>query len=425
VKFSSKKPEQASVLVVTLITCGVIATVLASYLVLLSTRYNVNARSMCWNSAMPVLEAGIEEAMTHLQADTNSPSANGWASGTVGGQPVNSKRRNFADGSYFNVAIYNAASLSPTIYSSGFVPAPYGRGYISRTVRVLTTKPRAFGVPISANGQVTISGGYTDSYNSCLGAYSTNSNGLGTNGSVATDYKALKAISLSGSAHIYGTATTGPGGTVYASGGSSVGDNAWNATSTGVEPGWSDDTMNVAFPTNAPPAGPFTMLPSPTVVGGSNITYVPTGTYIASAFTSSSKTKPMIVTGNAIIYLTGNVTVSGDGFIQIMPGASLTLYVGGGNPTISGGGVINGTLQAVNFSYYGLNTSTKLTVSGGGTFIGTINAPQADLVISGSGDIYGSAIVNTYNNSGGANFHYDECLGAPGNFYTITSWREL
>ena len=424
-KFSSSKQAQGSVLVVTLITCGVIATVLASYLILLSTRYNLTARSMCWNSAMPVLEAGIEEAMTHLQSDTNSPSANGWAWETVGGQVVNRKLRPFADGSYALVYIRNAAAISPTIFSSGFVPAPYGRGYISRTVRVTTTRPRSFPAAISANAQVTVSGGFTDSYSSCVGAYSITNNGLGTNGSVATNYKAAKAISLSGDAMIYGTATTGAGGTVYTSGGSSVGDVAWNATSDGVQPGWGDDDMNVAFPTNAPPPGPYTPLPLPTPINGSNITYVSSGTYSAASFTSSDKTKPMIVTGDAVIYLTGNVTVSGSGYIEIRPGASLKLYVGGTNPTISGGGVINQTLQPANFSYFGMNTSTKLTVSGGGQFIGTINAPQAALTISGSGDIFGAAIVNSYVNSGGANFHYDECLGATNNFVTITSWREL
>src|SRR6266540_871320 len=123
-KFLSKKREQGSVLIVTLITCGVIATVLGSYLVLLSTRYNLTARSMAWNATMPVLESGIEEALSHLQYDTNSPGANGWDGGTYGGQPVNTKRRDFADGSYALVNIADAASANPTIYSSGFVPAP-------------------------------------------------------------------------------------------------------------------------------------------------------------------------------------------------------------------------------------------------------------------------------------------------------------
>src|SRR6266516_369941 len=119
-RFLSKKREQGSVLIITMITCGVIATVLGSYLVLLSSRYNLTARSMVWNATMPVLESGIEEAMTHLQYDTNSPGANGWDAGTYGGQTVNTKTRNFADGSYALVNVANAAADNLTISSSWF-----------------------------------------------------------------------------------------------------------------------------------------------------------------------------------------------------------------------------------------------------------------------------------------------------------------
>src|ERR1019366_6525772 len=105
-KFPSKKREEGSVLVTTLIVCVVIGTLLASYLTLMSTRYKLTVRSKCWNAAMPVLEAGLEEALTHLHAEPGSPSANGWTAGTVGGQPVYTKQRSFADGSYFYVTIY-------------------------------------------------------------------------------------------------------------------------------------------------------------------------------------------------------------------------------------------------------------------------------------------------------------------------------
>jgi len=50
-------------LMVTMITCLIIGTVLASFLVLISRRYNMTIRSAAWNAAMPVLEAGIEEGL--------------------------------------------------------------------------------------------------------------------------------------------------------------------------------------------------------------------------------------------------------------------------------------------------------------------------------------------------------------------------
>jgi len=423
-RFVRKKREQGSVLVISMVTCMVIATVLASYLAMISTRYSLTVRSMDWNAAIPVLEAGVEEALTHLHDDVY-PTANGWTNGTYAGQAVVSKTRTFTDGSYAKVHIANAASVNPIIYSQGFVPAPLGKGYIRRAVRV--TAAKAITVTsggIAANGLITLSGGATiDSYSSCLGAYSTN-NWHGTNASVQTNSQLKPAIKVD-TAHVYGTVNTGPVGTVSIGGGA-VGDVAWNATSSGIQPGWSDYDMNVAFPSNAPPPLPYTPMPLPTVIGGSNITYLPSGTFSAASFTSSDSTKPMFVTGNAILYLTGNLTVQGSGYIKIFPGASLTLYTGGNNNVVSGGGVVNGTQQPANFTFFGTKTNTKITVSGSGVFIGTINAPQAALTISGSGGMFGAAIVNTYTGSGGSSFHYDECLNAPNaGLLTLTSWVEL
>jgi len=421
-KLSLQKQERGGVLVVALITCFVIATVLASYLLLISNRYKMTVRSMGWNTAIPVSEAGIEEALTHLQADTNNPSANNWTAATVAGQPVYTKSRNFTDGSYFDVVIHNATATNPIIYSSGFVPAPLRAGYITRTVRVTTSKGKAFPGGISASGLITLSGGMVDSYNSCNGPYSV-SNRLGTNATVATNSQLNPAIKV-GTNHVYGHVNTGALGTVNFTGGA-VGDVAWNATSSGIQPGWGGNDMNVAFPPNAPPAGGPFFPPPVDNSGGSNITLLGNGTYQMASFTTSlNATKPMFVTGNATLYVVGNVNIAGTGYIKVFPGASLTLIVGGAT-TISGGGVINGTGVPGNFSLIGLPTATIINYSGSAEFVGTVNAPQAAMTLNGSSGVFGAAIVKTYLSNGSGSFHYDECLGAPSKFLTITSWREL
>src|SRR5688572_32800454 len=175
-QFTFNRREQGSILLVIVIACLVIATVLASYLLLISNRYGVIMRSMDWNAAMPVLEAGIEEALTHLQYDTNNPNGSGWADCTIDGQTVVAKTRNFNDGSHADVYIVNAASKNPTIYSSGFVPAPFGHGYIARTVRVDTTIPSEFGKAIAASSTITFNPRapiVIDSFKSGDPAYST------------------------------------------------------------------------------------------------------------------------------------------------------------------------------------------------------------------------------------------------------------
>ena len=132
----------------------------------------------------------------------------------------------------------------------------------------------------------------------------------------------------------------------------------------------------------------------------------------------------MVVTGNATFVVTGNFSMSGHSFIYIAPNASLQLIVGGSTTTLSGGGVVNGTGIAANFSYIGLPSNTSVSYSGGSTFIGTVNAPEADFSISGGSDFTGAAIVKSFNDSGGSNVHYDEALAGNG-LLVMTSYTEL
>ena len=421
-KISCKQRNQGSTLFICLVACLIAGIVLASYLTLVSNRFNMSMRSKCWNEALPVLEAGIEEGMTHLHDDTNV-TANGWAPGVVSGQTVYRKTRTFPDGSYYQVTLENATSTNPIIFSSGFVPAPNfsKAGYISRMVEVSTSKPKIFNNAIAATGPISMNGNaMVDSYSSCAGPYSAG-NSLGTNGSIATDDQAAGSISL-GNAQIYGTATTGSGGSVTYGPHGGVGDDNWNASHSGIESGWSGDTMNVSFPSNSPPTGGPFLAPPVSPVGGTNVTLLTGGNYQMSGFTSGGQ--PMFVTGPSVLYVTGNVNLSGTAYIQIFPGASLTLIVGGGTTAIAGQGVVNGTGIPANFSLLGLSSATNINYSGNADFVGTINAPQANFTLSGNASVYGAAIVNSFTGTGNGSLHYDSCVNA-GDALVISSWVEL
>ena len=417
------KSRDGGALVVTLVVAVIMGIAICSYLTLLGSRNKIAMRSTAWNTAMPTVEEGIEEALAHLHADPSTPSANGWGSTNVAGQTGYWKRRTNSEGSYFFATIYNYSATNPIIYSAGFVPTPLGGSgdYITRLVRVqATNSPTVFSKNIAAGGQITLSGGAViDGYNSSNGPYNTTSNRNAVGG-IVTNSKVSKAINV-GTATVYGTASTGPGGTVYVNGGA-VGDTTWDASNTGIEPGWTNNNVNVSYPTNSPPTGsPFT--PSITSGGGSNIMYLGSGLYQTASFTSSDSTKPMVVTGNATLWITGDLTVSGSGYIYISPGASLTLYVGG-QATVSGGGVVNGTGLPSNFSLVGLSSSDKMTYSGSADFVGTINAPEADVTVSGGADVYGAVICSTFTSSGGSGVHYDQGLaGFTG--LVVIAWTEL
>jgi hypothetical protein len=431
-KLTRQNSQRGSAFLVSLVGGVLIGTVLCSYLVLVTNRDALSLRATAWNAAMPVLEAGIEEALTHLHEDSNNPTANGWQQDQVNGQTVYWKCRFLPDGSYYCVTNFDITSTTPYIQSAGFVPAPLRDGqFISRLVQVtLTNPPSEFSRAIAANGSVQLSGGSTvDGYSSALGAYDVATN-RNASGGIATDSQQASAINV-GSAHVYGTAVTGPGGTVSVSDGA-VGDVSWNdGNNIGPESGWVDDTMNVTFiPNSAPEPNPTFLPPMVVSAGGSNVTYLTGGTYELNNFVSNDKSQPMIVIGNATLWVPGNFFVNGSGYIYVAPGAKLQLYVGGTDPkvssvvSISGGGIVNGTGTPANLSIFGLPSCNMINYSGQADFVGTMNAPQANVNFNGNASIYGAIIANTFTSSGTTSVHYDQALAGAG-ILTVTSWREL
>jgi len=413
-----KKSAEGSTLVITIVISALIGSVLCSFLVLISARNQGSMRALAWNSAIPVLEAGIEEALTHLNDDKGNPSANSWTPTQVGGHKAYWKRGELPDGSHFYVTNLNVASTQPLIYSAGYVPSPLkDHEFISRVVKVTTTNPASpFNLAIAANSLVKLSGSaIVDGYNSAFPYSPTNRM---ANGGVGTDSQEPNAIDV-GSAHIYGRAVTGPGGSVSVAGGS-VGD---LSQVIGRQDGWTGNDMNVYFQDNSPPIGQPPTSPTYNTENGSNITVLASGNYVMDKFISSKMTRPMFVTGDATLLVTGDFLVNGSGYVYIEQGASLKLYVGG-TGRISGGGVVNGTGSPSKFSYYGLPTSSRLTYNGQADFVGTINAPQADVVISGGSSVYGAVICNTFSCSGGSGVHYDQALNG-GGILLVTSWKEM
>jgi hypothetical protein len=192
--------------------------------------------------------------------------------------------------------------------------------------------------------------------------------------------------------------------------------------------------MNVSFQQAQPPSG-FFVTPARTQAGGSNITYLSASSSqfiykVDGNMNTSLANKPIVVPGgvNAALWVTGDFTVNGTGYVYIAPNASLTLYIGG-KGSISGGGVVNdsqgnGAGKPGSFSYYGLPTSTSLIYSGQADFVGTIYAPQAAVNITGGSSVFGAIICDSFTCSGGSGVHYDQGLSG-GGLLTVISWREI
>ncbi len=425
------------VLVVTLATIFIIAMILTSYLTLANQINASVARSQRWNQAIPVLESGLEEALTQLHyAGTNISllTSNSWTHGTDG---LYHKARAFSDGSYFNASIQSA--INPVIISTGFVPVLYvstatSTNYLSRRVKVVTQQQAVTPGGLNAIGSITISGAaYLDSFDSSDPNYSANGLYVASkrkaNALALTDSGAAGAVSLAGSAMIYGSVTTGPGGTVTFSGVTAVGTAAWDASHTGVDPGYFADDANVQF-NNA--AAPFTYGSGTTPssgsygYGGTNYNYLlGTGNYNMASL-SLSGIQRMAVTGNTTLYVNGSFSTGNSAYIYIAPGASLTLYVNG-SVSISGAGVVNGTQSASQCAIYGMPGCTSITCANSGAFIGTICAPEAALAFSGAAGASGGFTARTIALSNSGAVHYDEHLAnaGSGGGYVVMSWSEF
>src|SRR5436189_2025270 len=71
---------QGSALLLALLTAFVICLALTTYLYLVSNQNRSVMRSMAWNSSIPLVEAGIEEAQTQLNyAPVVNMATNGWS----------------------------------------------------------------------------------------------------------------------------------------------------------------------------------------------------------------------------------------------------------------------------------------------------------------------------------------------------------
>src|SRR6185503_6463123 len=448
---ANQTKTQGSVLLITLMTAWVIGISLVSYLTLVANLNRRTYHSHSWTACIPILEAGIEEALTQLNYNNgeglNNATAHGW---TVAMNGVCFKRRDVGtDGGYFVVTIDPNASATPVITSQGYVPAPGNTGtpmggenafgmilatvtgqstpaMISRTVRLGTVLQNAGGGQGGINTKGTIlfnGGGSLDSFDSSDPNYSTNGKYDSTkrkaNGRALSNSSAADAIHVDNS-YIYGSVTTGPGGGTVSINGGSVGDAAWNASNpnTGlarIQTGHQTGDANVQFDD---PAEPFLWGSGSTPVaasaGGTNYNYVVDGAintkWNLPGGVNIGLGKSMIITGGDVtLYVNGNFTTLGSGFVYVAPGASLKLYVAG-------------TLNV-----YGLGTATSNWIySGSSGFIGTVYSPHNNFTFSGSAGAFGSFSANTVTISGGASLHYDETLsGSIDPVYVASSWNEI
>jgi len=215
------------------------------------------------------------------------------------------------------------------------------------------------------------------------------------------------AISVN-NGHIYGRASTGPGGTILCGKGA-VGDLLWNVDDFGVQPGHADHNASVSLQDNSLPSPWVASTPGAGTFEGQDYAYLlGTGNYELPSLNLAGG-EAMAVSGNAILHVAGDFTSGGTSFVYIAPGATLRLYIGG-KLAASGKGLINAGGRPSACSIFGLPTCTAITFDGTSAFYGVVDAPQATLTFSGTTDASGSFIADNIVLNGNVGVHYDESL---------------
>jgi hypothetical protein len=465
--------QQGNVLLGTMIVSGLLGVAMASYLKLVSQEYSIAHRSQSWNMAMPVAEAGVEEALTHLYF--NAPSnmvSDGWTQ-TNGNAFVKQRVlcQDEDQNAWYQVII--VGTNNPIIFSQGYVRLRAQTNDISRKVLVTTRRDGLFTKGMVAKEQIDLNGnGVTaDSFDSADPNFSTNGGydpgKRKDNGDIASNSGLINSLDV-GNADIWGSIATGPGGGVAIGPQGSVGDLAWLASGTnGIQEGHYTSDMNVSFPTVAVPFtdGYFTptrqtiaettitMVTNPVVVttGNGNDKITTTNGYniVTNIATANEPVYVLSASGNWMIHggLDGSLIVRSnvhasllvtDSFkfsakqsIKIESGASLKFYMQGASADIGGQGIFNENGNPTNFFYFGLPSNTGLSIKGNGGFTGIIYAPEASFTLSGGGkdleDFIGASVTMSVNMNGHFNFHYDENLARLfcNRGYIVTSWQEL
>lgn len=236
--------QGGSALLVTLTATVILGTALASYLKLVQYQNSAVVRSQVWNSAIPLCEAGIEDALSHLNnVGDQSRAADGWS---VDGDQFY-MTRTLGSSKY---EVWITGSNQPAITAIGYATDSISQKQVKRTVLVTTTRfgggMRGF---ITKDGLTMNGNCKIDSFDSEDPNYSTGGRYDPAKAKDNGFAGSLYANVDTGGGGIWGYVGTGPNGTAIAN----AGDAAWMGSHTGIQPGHYQNDLNMNFRNVEPP----------------------------------------------------------------------------------------------------------------------------------------------------------------------------
>lgn len=451
---SSPRRDRGSLLIVAMVFSAVMGVILASYVKMSTTALNLSQRAFCENSAMNLTESGLELAMSAINANSwPSPwtTASGNATATFTGFSVGQNMTGSV-----KVFVQNYAGSAPLVVAKGIV-APATGTSVYKMVEVSGIVQRSlFAKGLVGRNGVSFSGNNAsvDSWDSnptaaAAGSYSPVA--YSSNAAVRHDHGSIAAVSITatdavGNANIWGSAsvggtstsliTVGPNGSV-----GPFGTASGRRDANSISANFTANLPNISAPTPASAAYVLGAIGSTSLPRAGDVAQDGKYYYSVSSLSMNGNASNVlnITSGNVVLLFTtasgsSAIDIGGNASIAIASGANLSVYTAG-NISIAGNGVSNGNSNSstTSFQVWGTNTTAggqSISVSGNGVLAGTVYAPNASLSAKGggnSGAIYGAFVANSVTITGNDAFHYDENLGRQGNAgnFNPSKWREL
>jgi len=115
--------------------------------------------------------------------------------------------------------------------------------------------------------------------------------------------------------------------------------------------------------------------------------------------------------GDVALVITDDIQMGQDCEIVINEGASLTLYLAGDLNADNNSGFNNRTKIPSNLKIFGTSSEEQqMDVKAKSDVFGAVYAPNADITVYASGDVYGSFVASNFELKSSGNFYYDRAL---------------
>jgi choice-of-anchor A domain-containing protein len=139
--------------------------------------------------------------------------------------------------------------------------------------------------------------------------------------------------------------------------------------------------------------------------------------------------KTITIDRDVVIYVIGELILNKSAKLLIEEDASLILYVGGDLEGKNSSSFNNETENAKKFQIYSLDSCESMRFKNSSDFYGVIYAPNAEVTMDNSAEMYGSVVAKRFEQRNSGDFNYDASLrdADPDDEllrFVVTKWHE-